>query len=76
MHDEWVEELEKAKESGKRNWRKRVNTPEKLPDDIVTIMSNVYTSMTNKLTGSKVFPDARPLEQVAKEYYSAIEFYS
>lgn len=64
---EWYTEIEKAKKMGGSDWKTLVKVqPPPLPPDIKKLISQMYLSVTNEITGKKVF-DVPDLKKVIKE---------
>jgi phosphoribosylaminoimidazole-succinocarboxamide synthase len=64
---EWFTEIEKAKKMGGSDWKSLVKVqPPPLPAEIKKLISQMYLSVTNELTGKRVF-DSPPLKKVIKE---------
>jgi phosphoribosylaminoimidazole-succinocarboxamide synthase len=63
----WYDEIETAKKSGGREWKQSVkNQPPKLPPELKQLLSQMYMSVTNEITGKNVF-DSPPLKNVIQE---------
>jgi len=53
---QWFSEVEEAKKKYGNNWKEKVKSkPEKLPSDIKNLISQMYMSVTNAITGRKFF---------------------
>ncbi len=64
---EWYTAVEKAKKMGGPDWKTLVKIlPPPLPPEIKKLISQMYLSVTNEITGKKVF-DSPPLKKVIKE---------
>ena len=64
---EWYTAVEKAKKMGGPDWKMLVKIlPPPLPPEIKNLISLMYLSVTNEITGKKVF-DSPPLKKVIKE---------
>lgn len=64
---QWYTEVEKAKKMGGSDWKTLVKVqPPPLPPEIKKLISQLYLSVTNAITGKKVF-DVPPLNKVIKE---------
>ncbi|MCS7119283.1 MAG: phosphoribosylaminoimidazolesuccinocarboxamide synthase [Archaeoglobaceae archaeon] len=61
---EWYERIKKFK--GRENWREIVGRPPKLPDNAKKVVSNLYMSLCNEITGTRFF-DTPKLKEVVKE---------
>ncbi len=70
---EWVAQIDEAKKSGRKNWKSLVDAqPEPLPPTLLGILSSVYASAANAVTGRNMF-NAPELPDVVKEYQKFIE---
>ena len=70
---EWVEEVDKAKKSGREDWKSLVAIqPEPLPPALLEILSNVYASAANAVIGRNMF-NAPELPKVVMEYQKFAE---
>ncbi|MEO0246835.1 MAG: phosphoribosylaminoimidazolesuccinocarboxamide synthase [candidate division WOR-3 bacterium] len=64
---EWYKEIEKAKREDRINWRQLVNLePPRLPEEWKNVVSNLYRSYANEVTGKRFF-SAPPLREVLSE---------
>lgn len=64
---EWYTEIEKAKKMSGSDWKTLVKVqPPPLPPELKKLISEMYLSVTNEITGKKVF-DVPPLKNVIKE---------
>ncbi len=70
---EWVAQVDEAKKSGAEDWKSLVREqPKQLPHSLVVIVSNMYTSAANALTGKETF-GAPSLGEVVAEYKKFME---
>lgn len=70
---EWQKEIEEAKQTYGKDWRNFVKTrPEKLPPEKLELLSNIYKSLTNTITGRVFFPDAPKLEDVLNQIKTGV----
>ncbi len=67
---EWYERVKKFK--GEDNWRELAGAPPKLPEEIRDLVSDLYKSLCNEITGKKLF-DSPPLRGVVKELKEVLE---
>ncbi|NOZ26072.1 MAG: phosphoribosylaminoimidazolesuccinocarboxamide synthase [Nitrospirae bacterium] len=64
----WYHAVEKAKEADRMRWKELVNeAPEPLPQRLRELISQVYASCTNEITGREWFSDIPPVEEILKE---------
>lgn len=64
---EWFKKIEEAKKKDKINWKNFVDiNPPKLPKELFILISNIYKSYANELTG-KVWFDAPPLRDILSD---------
>lgn len=72
-HQDWVTEVESAKKQYGHEWKSSVRQqPEPLPQSLLEILSNIYTSTANAVVGINIF-DAPELPDVVKEYQRFVE---
>ncbi len=68
---EWYEKVEEAKKKDRIEWKKYVEIkPPHLPENLFILISNIYRSYANEITGRKWF-DVPPLKEILsklKEY--------
>ncbi|MGB9937998.1 MAG: phosphoribosylaminoimidazolesuccinocarboxamide synthase [Methanobacterium sp.] len=65
---EWHCAVEKAKEENREKWKLICELePQKLPEKLSTLISNVYCSCTNEITGREWFKDVPPLKETLEE---------
>lgn len=63
----WYQEIEKAKKEDRINWKKHVKIePPHLPEEWKNVISNLYRSYANEVTGIRFF-SAPPLKEVLTE---------
>jgi phosphoribosylaminoimidazole-succinocarboxamide synthase len=63
----WFRDVEEAKKSGTIDWKKHVGSiPEPLPPRFRELISFIYTSLCNELTGKRFF-ETPPLHEIMKE---------
>jgi len=63
----WYNEVEAAKKTGGAGWKKLVKTPPpRLPAELKGLLSQMYLSVANEITGRKIF-DSPPLKNVIQE---------
>ncbi|MBC7114579.1 MAG: phosphoribosylaminoimidazolesuccinocarboxamide synthase [Archaeoglobi archaeon] len=67
---EWYERVKELK--GKKNWRELAGVPPKLPEDVRKLVSELYMSLCNEVTGRKFF-DVPALKTVVKELKEVLE---
>jgi len=60
----WYKRLEKFK--GQVNWREKVGTPPKLPEELKNAVSEMYMACCNEITGIKFF-DVGKLEDIIRK---------
>ena len=66
-NSQWYQEVSQAKKEEGPNWRDTVNTkPEKLPEEILNMVSNLYKACANEITGREWFPNTPSFEQLKK----------
>jgi phosphoribosylaminoimidazole-succinocarboxamide synthase len=64
---EWFADVEQAKKKDAVNWKKHVkSSPPKLPQELATLISQIYMSFCNELTGRDWF-DTPALREVLSE---------
>ncbi|MEN3045914.1 MAG: phosphoribosylaminoimidazolesuccinocarboxamide synthase [Candidatus Hydrothermales bacterium] len=64
---EWYEEVEKAKEKDRINWKKHVGVlPPKLPSELKKIIEDIYKAYANELTEREWFK-VRPLKEIVRD---------
>ena len=64
---EWAKEIDEAKKKEKFEWKKLVKTqPEKLPEQIETLISQLYQSFCNEITEHDWF-ESPPLRDILSE---------
>ena len=69
----WYDEIEAAKKTGGRGWKQSVkNQPPKLPPELKQLLSRMYMSVTNEITGKNIFdsPGLKKVIQELKKYDS------
>ncbi|MFW5986087.1 MAG: phosphoribosylaminoimidazolesuccinocarboxamide synthase [Halanaerobiales bacterium] len=67
----WYREVSKAKEAAGPDWRSYVNSnPEPLPEELKTLVSQLYMACTNKITGRKWFNDIPSFETIKEKISS------
>jgi phosphoribosylaminoimidazole-succinocarboxamide synthase len=67
----WYEEVEKAKKEYGDDWKKNVKIqPDKLPEKMKNLISQMYMSVTNAITGKKFFnvPEIKIIIDELKKY--------
>lgn len=66
---DWYQEVEQAKEKDRANWKSLVTDPPALPDRLHVLISQLYQSVCNEITGRKWFdsPDLKPILQEMQE---------
>jgi len=65
---QWYNAVEKAKEEDRMRWKELVEEgPGPLPERLRTLISMVYASCTNEITGREWFRDIPPVEEILKE---------
>ncbi|MEA1912297.1 MAG: phosphoribosylaminoimidazolesuccinocarboxamide synthase [candidate division WOR-3 bacterium] len=63
---EWFQEVKRAKEKNKRNWKSLVKTsPPPLPKDLKDTVSSIYQSVANLISNKKFF-NVPPLKELVK----------
>jgi len=67
---EWYERVKEQK--GRENWRELAGAPPKLPEELRKLVSELYMSLCNEVTGRKFF-DAPSLKSVVKELKEVLE---
>ncbi|MCX7698738.1 MAG: phosphoribosylaminoimidazolesuccinocarboxamide synthase [Candidatus Goldbacteria bacterium] len=68
---EWYKEIEQVKKERGRDWKEHVKSkPEKLPNEVKTLLSQMYLAVTNEITGKKFFdvPDLKSVINGLKKY--------
>ncbi len=64
---EWYEEVEKAKEKDRKNWKPLVEVePPHLPKELLDAVSKMYQSVANLISGRKLF-DVPRLKELVKD---------
>ncbi len=64
---DWYKEVNKAKEEDRINWKSRVKSlPPSLPEEILNLISNIYQSFANEITGRKWF-NSPPLKELLNQ---------
>lgn len=69
----WFGEVENAKKTGGADWKKLVSAPPPpLPPELKQLLSQMYLSVTNEITGRKIFvsPPLKKVIQDLKKYDS------
>lgn len=62
---EWHCAVEKAKKENREKWKLICNIePHNLPENLKTLVSNVYCACTNEITGKEWFKDLPPLKEI------------
>jgi phosphoribosylaminoimidazole-succinocarboxamide synthase len=64
---DWYQEVESAKKSGLPNWKEQCSQPSPLDNEIVLIVSDMYQSAANAITGRNFFEVPR-LDEVMGSY--------
>ena len=65
---EWYKEVEQARKTNKINWKNLVKLePEPLPPEFANLISNIYKSYVNELTGKKWF-NVPSLKSIFKDW--------
>jgi phosphoribosylaminoimidazole-succinocarboxamide synthase len=68
---EWYNEIEQIKKEKGKDWKQFVKSrPEKLPAEVKNLISYMYLSVTNEITGKKFFdvPDLKSVINGLKKY--------
>lgn len=64
---QWFKDVEEAKKKDRQNWKNIcASKPEPLPTELKDAISNVYTSVTNEITGKDWFNGVPPLKDTLK----------
>ncbi|MCX7832804.1 MAG: phosphoribosylaminoimidazolesuccinocarboxamide synthase [Ignavibacteria bacterium] len=65
---QWYQEVEEAKKKDRQNWKQicKLN-PDPLPEKLASLISQVYCSCTNEITGREWFKDIPPLKNILTE---------
>ncbi len=64
----WQQEVSQAKKEGGPDWKKKVKlSPEPLPEDILSLISEMYMACTNNITGQNWFKNIRFLSELKEE---------
>jgi phosphoribosylaminoimidazole-succinocarboxamide synthase len=65
---EWYNEVEEAKKNGGIEWKKLVKSrPEPLPQDLKRLVSEMYKSACNEITGKEWFKGVNSLKEILKK---------
>lgn len=72
-HPEWVDEIDKAKKSGKEDWKSLVRSrPRPMPTALSEIMNHVYGSFGNAVLPGEIF-DSPSIPEVVRDYQRYME---
>lgn len=64
----WYEEVEEAKKKDRQNWKQICRLkPEPLPQDLALMISQIYCSCTNEITGREWFKNIPPLKNILSD---------
>jgi len=70
---EWSKAIDEAKKKDRIHWKEICTlSPEPLPPKLKTLISQIYSSCTNVITGREWFGDIPPLKEVMKEIKSQL----
>jgi len=65
---QWHCAVENAKKENREKWKLICNIePHSLPENLKTLVSNVYCACTNEITGKEWFKDLPPLKEILNE---------
>lgn len=71
----WYSEIENAKKEDRQNWKKLVGeNPPPLPPEWKQLISDMYKSYANEITGRRFF-DTKPINEVLVELKNLIQFF-
>ena len=66
-NSKWFKDVEEAKKKDRQNWKTIcASRPEPLPTELKDAISNIYTSVTNEITGKEWFKGVPPLKEILK----------
>lgn len=64
---EWYREVTEVKKTAGPDWRSRVNSkPDPLPEELKTLVSQLYMACANNITGREWFKDIPSFEEIKK----------
>jgi len=65
---QWCRDVDEAKQKDRQNWKKICrSTPNKMPDDLKKLISQIYCACTNEITKKEWFRDVPPLQLLVRE---------